>query len=134
MRVRQLDYTTNQAFCSTVMTVCAIVVARQRNHTEAQPPHFHNLSSEAFYQAAVVAFPADLSKAQGFEFKRAKVLMAIACIQHGSILEHQTHLGEYVVLAWNDGFQDELRWEKGLNEIQRQERRRLVSAFRHIID
>jgi hypothetical protein len=111
------------------MAVCAIVVARQGHTTESQSPHLQTLSSKGFYQAAVAAFPTDLSKAQGFEFKRAKVLMAIACIQYGAILEHQTHLGEYVVLACNDGFQDEARWERGLTEIQRQERRRLVCSL-----
>jgi hypothetical protein len=118
------------------MAVCAIVVGRQRHTTDSQSPQHQVPSpqtqkppSKAFYQAAIAAFPADLSRAQGFEYKRAKVLMAIACIQYGAILEHQTHLGEYVVLACNDGYHDESRWERSLNEIERQERRRLVSKF-----
>jgi hypothetical protein len=116
------------------MAVCAIVVGRQRPSADSQLPHYQGSSpqtqtppSKAFYQAAIAAFPTELSKAQGFEYKRAKVIMAIACIQYGAILEHQTHLGEYVVLAGNDGYHDETRWERNLNEIQRQERRRLVS-------
>lgn len=118
----------------TVMAVCAIVVGRQRHTADSYAPSFQVASprstqtpSKAFYEAAVGAFPADLSTAQGFEFKRAKVLLAIASIQFGFIVEHQTHLGEYVVLACNDGFHDESRWEPNLDEIQRQERRRLVS-------
>lgn len=125
---------TDQAFYTTVMVVCAIVVGRQRHTTDSQSPHYQIPSphsqkppSKAFYQVAIAAYPTDLSKAQGFEYKRSKVLMAIACIQYGAILEHQTHLGEYVVLAGNDGYHDETRWERSLNEIQRQERRRLVS-------
>lgn len=130
-------YMTDRALCSTVMAVCAIVMGRRKTPADAQAPHCQTpspcaemRSSRAFYEAAVGAFPRDLSTAQGFEFKRAKVLMAIASIQSGAILEHQTHLGEYVVLAGNDGFQDEARWERDLTEIQRQERRRLFwSAY-----
>jgi hypothetical protein len=108
------------------MAVCSIVVARQGNNPQS-PAYTNNApTSQAFYQAAAAAFPPDLHSAQGFEYKRAKILMAIACIQYGSILEHKTHLGEYVVLACNDGFHDESRWEIGLTEVQRQERRRLV--------
>lgn len=133
-KVRQRHYTTDQPLYVTVMAVCAIVVGRQRHTTDSQFPHFQVPSpqtqkppSKAFYRAAIAAFPTDLSRAQGFEYKRAKVLMAIASIQYGAILEHQTHLGEYVVLACNDGYHDESRWERSLNEIERQERRRLVN-------
>jgi hypothetical protein len=122
------------------MAVCAIVVGRQRVPADSKSPCHQTTSPrsqapppQAFHQAAVGAFPRDLSSAQGFEYKRAKVLLAIACIQSGAILDHQTHLGEYVVLSCNDGFQDEARWEKGLTEIQRQERRRLVSLSRRVV-
>jgi hypothetical protein len=139
--VRQRQYTTDQALYTTVMAVCAIVAGRQRHSADSKSPHYEISSpqaqttpSKAFYHAAIAAFPTDLSKAQGFEYKRAKVLMAIACIQYGAILEHQTHLGEYVVLAGNDGYHDETRWERNLNEIQRQERRRLVSRLHNFPD
>jgi hypothetical protein len=124
-KVQGEHYTTDQAFYVTVMAVCAIVVARKQNNREHQSLH-PSTSSKSFYQAAVEGFPANLTHAQGFEFKRAKVLLAITCIQHGAILEHQTYLGEYIVMACNDGFQDEDRWEPSLSEISRQERRRLV--------
>jgi len=111
------------------MAVCAIVSAR-RNNTAGG---FSNptVPSKAYYRAALAAFPSNLSEAKGFDYRRAKVLLAIACIQYGAILDHQTQLGEYVVLACNEGFQDENRWEQSLNEIQRQERRRLVSSILH---
>jgi len=126
LQIREQRYRTDRALYITVMAVCAIVVARQRNDL-SNPTSRHNApTSRAFYQAAAAAFPTDLSRAQGFDYKRAKVLMAIASIQYGSILEHKTNLGEYIVLVCNDGFHDESRWELGLTEIQKQERRRLV--------
>jgi len=113
------------------MAVCAIVAGRQAKNvdpmsSQAASSPASTPPSQAFYESAMGAFPHKLSDAQGFEFKRAKVLMAIACIQFGWILEHQTHLGEYVALACNAGFHNEKRWDRELTEIHRQERRRLV--------
>ena len=113
------------------MAVCAIVSARFRNGVP--PPGFTFLlasPSEAFAQAATGAFPKNLAEVEGFEYMRAKALLAILYIQYGSVMEHRTHLGEYVVLASNSGFHDEARWDVGLSEIDLQERRRLVGFWR----
>jgi hypothetical protein len=115
------------------MAVCAIVSARFRNGVP--PPGFTFLlasPSEAFAQAATNAFPKRLVDARGFEYMRAKALLAILYIQYGSVMEHHTHLGEYVVLASNSGFHDETRWDAGLSETELQERRRVVSP-RHAL-
>ena len=130
-RIQTLDYTRDRAFFATTMAVCAIVTARLR--AGAVIPHLVGASqsfphSEALASAAVLAFPHTLSKAGSFEYMRAKALLAILFIQYGDVVEHRTHLGEFVVLASNTGLHDEQRWDRDLYEVERQERRRLVST------
>lgn len=112
------------------MAVCAIVAARLRNGATfllGGTPFIPITASERFYQAASDHFPHDLSEARAFDYKRAKALLAILCIQYGLVAEHLTHLGEYQVLGTNDGFHDEARWPQELSEAELQEWRRVVS-------
>ena len=114
------------------MAVCAIVSARLRDGAGSHylPDHPSSTTyptSEAFYTASAGAFPHNLSLATAFDFKRAKALLAILCIQYGNVADHNTHLGEYLVLASNDGFHDETRWPMGLTQPEMEERRRVVS-------
>ncbi|KAL7424630.1 hypothetical protein Q5752_000314 [Cryptotrichosporon argae] len=122
-------YTAHRPFFVTTMVVCAVVSARLRHG--AGLPHAHTdpetivPSTEAFYAAAVNAFPKDLSTAREFEYKRAKALLAIFCLQQTDIVSLHTHLGDYVTLSMNDGFYDEARWPINLPQSEVQERRRL---------
>lgn len=110
------------------MTLCAIVTARFRNGAISLPlPSLDSPPSEQFAMAAIKAFPRNLAEARGFEYLRAKALLAILHIQYGNTMEHRTQLGEYFVLVSNDGFSDETRWSMDLGEEEQQERRRLVS-------
>lgn len=84
-------------------------------------------TSEAFYEAATRTFPADLSMAHDFDYKRAKVILAMICIQFGHVRQLTTHLGDYMTLCSNDHFHLENRWPPHLPETEIQERRRLVS-------
>ncbi len=123
------------------MAVCAIVSARLRDGAVLTYPLDPSCSSSAdrpssedFYRASIEAFPVNLTHAKAFDYKRAKALLAILCIQYGDVAQHHTHLGEYLVLASNDGFHDETRWPGGLKEPDLQERRRLVRwGFRQIL-
>ncbi|KAK4687545.1 hypothetical protein P7C73_g2581, partial [Tremellales sp. Uapishka_1] len=81
-------------------------------------------SSEEFYAEAVAAFPS-LLEATGFEYKRAKALLAILCIQYGLVREHLVHLGDYVTLCSIDGFHNEAKWPD-LSRPETEERRRVV--------
>lgn len=103
------------------MTVCAIVSARLRNGASIIAPL--GPPSETFAQAAKDALPNSM---QGFEYMRAKALLAILYIQYGDVKEHRTHLGEYVAMVSDNEFHDEKKWER-VGEIGNQERRRLVS-------
>ena len=116
--------------CATVLAVCAIVSSRLRHGATAggQSENRDGTASKTFAQAAVQAFPRSLSRAVGFEYLRAKALLAILYIQYGDVRDHRTHLGEYDALCTNADFYNESRWGAGLTEPQLQERRRVVST------
>ncbi|GMK60090.1 hypothetical protein CspeluHIS016_0903070 [Cutaneotrichosporon spelunceum] len=130
IRVRR--YMHDRAFYAVTMALCAITSARMRDgasylrdagvkaHLPADVP-----SSEAFYDAAIRTFPADLSQAVEFDYKRAKVILAMLCIQFGNVRQLTTHLGDYITLCSIDNFHLEARWPANLPETEIQERRRL---------
>lgn len=126
----------DRAFYAVTMAMCAITSARMRDgasylldagvkaHLPADAP-----TSEAFYEAAARTFPADLSQASEFDYKRAKVIIAMLCIQFGNVRQLTTHLGDYMTLCSIDNFHLEARWPPNLPETEVQERRRLVSPL-----
>lgn len=126
-----MRYTFDRAFKVVTMLVCAIVSARLRDGAAlpvATPSTLPAPSSEAFYLAAVADFPSDLTECKDWNYKRAKALMAILCVQYSDITKLHTHLGDYGTLSFNDGYYDESRWP-AMGEIEREERRRLVSRM-----
>ena len=111
--------------------------ARQRDG--ARIPHFINPipeipPSEIFYNAACKAIPKDLLKAMDFDYKRAKSLLTMVCLQYGRVVEVKLHLGELNTMCSLEGFHNESRWPSGLNPIEVEERRRLVSALSRLIE
>lgn len=111
------------------MSVCAITAARVRdgagtvNNSISLPSSCP--PSEAFYDAAIRAFPSDLSQALEFDYKRAKALLAMICVQYGHVRQLTAHIGDYITLCSIDGFHNESRWPPNLPETEIQERRRL---------
>lgn len=135
--VRSQRYMKERAFFATVMAVCAISAARIRDgaggasesrdiKSPDTPPEAP--ASELFYDAAKRAFPSNLANAPEFDYKRAKVLLAMLCIQYGHVRELTTNLGDYMSLCATDGFHNEARWPPNLRETELQERRRVVSS------
>ncbi|WVW80373.1 hypothetical protein I302_102354 [Kwoniella bestiolae CBS 10118] len=125
-------YTRSRSFNCLIMSVCALASARLR---DGAPKNCHlkhwdptTSTSETFYQSCLSTFPADLIKAPEFDYKRAKVIMSMVCLQYGDIARSIIHIGDYCTLCSLDGFQNESRWPKGLSEIEIQERRRLFWA------
>lgn len=124
----------DRAFFAVTMAMCAITSARMRDGSsylqdagvKAQLPA-DAPTSEAFYDAATRTFPADLSMAHEFDYKRAKVILAMICIQFGQVRQLTTHLGDYMTLCSIDNFHLESRWPGNIPETEVQERRRLVS-------
>jgi hypothetical protein len=70
----------------------------------------------------------DTLQATDFEYRRAKTVMAMLCIQYGRIKESLCHLGDVITINASEGFYNEARWPHGLNAIEVEERRRLVSC------
>ena len=141
--VRERRYTVERDFYVVVMAVCAIVSARLRHGVEmpqtSHPPLGPSPSSPSsgtFYHLAINAFPSSLTSpcANTFNYKRAKALLAIACVQYGDIASLNLHLGDYVTLSHADGFYDETRWPTDLKEPEIQERRRLVSHCASVLE
>lgn len=119
------------------MAVCAIAAARLRDGADTMtdsnganllptlPPSAP--ASEVFYHASMRAVPHDLSLATAFDYKRAKVILAMNCVQYGNVKQLATNLGDYMTMCAADGFHNEGRWPGNLTEMEVQERRRLVS-------
>lgn len=132
--IRRRVYTTYPAFHALTMSVCAIASARLRDgavpspHSSTPTSDSPPPTSEIFYQAAVSSYPRDIATASDFDYKRAKPLLATLAIQYGQIPAVHAHIGDYMTLCAIDGFHNESRWPNDLNEIEVQERRRLVST------
>ena len=131
--VRRRRYLHDRPFFAATMAVCAMSSARQRDG--AKIPNFDtNLNpdippSQIFYNAAVNAFPkGNLLEASDFDYKRAKALLTMISIQYGRVTEVKLHLGELCTMCSLEGFHSESRWPAGLNAIEVEERRRLVSG------
>lgn len=83
------------------------------------------------YSAAVKALPKDNTIITDyFQSMRANAMLASVCLQTGDLKRTLLHLGDYISLSLLSGFYDEANWPKNLTEIQKQERRRLVSFAR----
>lgn len=91
-----------------------------------------SLSSEC-YHAAVQAVHRDDDFDLGdgrhvVPLLKARALLSSTCMQAGNLNAALAHNGEYSIVSALAGFHDEANWPSDLTEIQRQERRRLVSA------
>lgn len=123
-RVRARHYERDRAFFAFVMAVCAITSARMRDGVGTPLPPDAPLS-EAFFDAALSAFPADLTAATDFDYKRAKAILAILSLQYGQVRQLSVHLGDYMTMCAADGFHNENRWPPNLPVTEIQERRRV---------
>lgn len=136
LQVQQGLYRSDRAFSAAVMAACAMASSRIRDGAFDRfpnPPVFPIETavslSEEFYRAAIRAIPVDLSVATEFNYKRAKALLCAVAIQFGYARTFSAHLGDYMTMCSIDGFHHENRWPAGLNAIDIQERRRLVSVL-----
>ena len=115
--------------------MCAIVAARIRDGAVSSLDSPHSPpsllasapTSEVFHSAAISSIPRNLSSAKEFDYRRAKALLGILCVQYADIVNLHTHLGDYFTLSLGTGFYDEERWPQDLTEPEIQEWRRLVS-------
>ncbi|KAK4546372.1 hypothetical protein LTR36_002049 [Oleoguttula mirabilis] len=127
-RIKKRHHLVDRGFFASVMAACALAAARARDgaigdkYKYAESPE---KSSEIFFAAAQDAIIKDLSKAQGFGYMRACVLLAITCIQYGNIKTMHQYMGTYHTLSAMQHFHDESHWPKDIPAGEREERRRL---------
>jgi hypothetical protein len=121
-------YTVDRSFYTVTMAVCAIITSRLAHNAQIAGRLDGSIhSANTYYSLALEAFPPTYSATGSINYKRAKLLLAISCLQDGDAVGLHSHLGDYGTLSFTDGFYDESRWPPGLREPEIQERRRLVS-------
>lgn len=82
------------------------------------------------YAAVVNAMPADITMIADYcQAMKANALLASVCLQTGDLAKTVAHMGIYSGLSAIHKFHLEAHWGVLLNEIQREERRRLVSLL-----
>lgn len=118
------------------MSVCALASGRLYNGAPSPAPfpthsrsRANELSSDC-YAAAVNAMPSDLASVTDdyCQAMKASTMLASVCLQNGNVKGAVAHLGHYTSLSVMHGFHVEANWPADLTEMQRQERRRLVST------
>lgn len=65
--------------------------------------------------------------ADSFNYMRTFALLAILSVQNADIPNFQMYLGRYLTLSAVWSFHQESRWKPDLNDLERDERRSLVS-------
>jgi hypothetical protein len=132
--IHRKRYVEDQSLFALTMAVCAMASARLRDgaYLPASSPTLDPASapsSEIFYRACLNAIP-ELGKYE-FNFMRTEALLGMLCLQYNDSHGAQAHRHRYLAMCAETNFHDESRWPSELNEIERQERRRLVSRFCH---
>lgn len=128
-----LEHVHNRPFFSSVMAACAITSARLRDGA-LRPSVLdgHELPAvlpETFYSAAEEALPEDLLQCHDFDHLRGYALLAIASIQDAQIPAMQKFIGQYFTILAVNQWHDESSWPHGLNTVEIEERRRVVSTY-----
>ena len=130
-RISRADYMTSRTLFATTMAVCALVSSRIRDGSVTNPRW--NLDSlrdpppDVFYGEAKRQL-IDISSASSLDVLRAHAVLAIAAIQNNKVRDMHQHLGTYHTLVAMDALHDESNWPAGIGVIEKEERRRLVSA------
>lgn len=134
-QIQQQLYRSDWGVFVVTMAVCAVTAGRLYSGVPL-PPHLQlddvrskaaALSSQC-YVAAVDAMPRDLTSVRdSFQAMRASFLLASVCLQNAQLNSAIAHLSDYSALSTICGFHSEAKWPVDLNEIEKQERRRLVS-------
>lgn len=111
------------------MAMCALVSRRVRDGAVSNPqwdlPSLQAVDTSTF-MAHATAELASQKPVSDLNTLRAHAILAITSIQTGNIKDMHFHLGLYHTLVAMDMLHDESNWPKGINAIEREERRRLV--------
>lgn len=115
------------------MALCALTAARVRdgaiiNMTTKTSTLLADVHPDIYLAAAEAVYPLKLVDADSFDYLRASGLLAALAIQNGKPNFMHQHMGNYFTLVTLHGMNDETRWPPDIGEIEREERRRLVSV------
>lgn len=128
-RISRAAYMNDKPLFAVTMAICSLVGTRVRDGAVCNPEWdlsaIRAISPHDFYvqaNAQLGHFEADTN----IDTLRAHAILAIASIQNGKIKDMHLHLGTYHTLVAMDALHDESNWPKGIGNIEREERRRLV--------
>jgi hypothetical protein len=132
--ISRADYMNSPTLFAVTMAVCSLVSSRVRDGAVSNPEWdvsaLLGISPDMFYGQA----KAQLRNLEGntdINTLRAHAVLAIASIQNGRTKDMHLHLGTYHTLVAVDALHDESNWPKDMGNIEREERRRLVSYNHH---
>ncbi|RAH83165.1 hypothetical protein BO86DRAFT_426937, partial [Aspergillus japonicus CBS 114.51] len=130
-QVRGQEYRSDWGIYVVTMAVCALAAGRVHGclavSTDLTLTGFEARElSLRCYAAAVGAIPLDVTIIDDYcQAMKASALLASACLQNGDMAKLVAHMTNYFCLSTIHKFDREAFWPNDLNEIQRQERRRL---------
>ncbi|OAA65651.1 Transcription factor [Niveomyces insectorum RCEF 264] len=130
-QIQSQAYRSDGGLFAVAMAVCAVSAARIA-HGPTMPSDTPLAATEAAaisarcYAAADKALPTDVATVVDIvSMMKASALLASVCLQNSDLKRTLAHLGYYASLSVLNGFYNESNWPAGLNEMQKQERRRL---------
>lgn len=130
-RISRADYLSDRSLFADTMAICSLVSSRVRDGAVSNPTwdlsSILAISPDSFYVQAETQLR-HLEGKSDIDTLRAHAIMSIASIQNGKPKEMHLHLGTYHTLVAMDGLHDEANWPQDIGNIEREERRRLVST------
>lgn len=128
-RIEMGEHQRSPSCYSTMMSVCALTVARIRDGA----PYSNIWStadvnalpkSDTLVRAVYDVLPKGPDLCENFDYLRCCGLLALTNIQNGRLKEFHYWLGTYCTLLRLDSLQNEDAWPDGLSRIEVEERRR----------
>lgn len=130
-RLQAFEHTRNRGFFCSVMAACALSSARIRDGALASsqqcPEDLGAMCPEMFFAAAEDALPKNMLQCRDFDCLRGYALLALASLQDAKIRAMHMYIGHYFTILAINQWHDESNWPEGMQESEKEERRRLVS-------
>ncbi|WWC87481.1 uncharacterized protein L201_002371 [Kwoniella dendrophila CBS 6074] len=124
--IESKKYETDLSFYATVMSVCAISLARIRDGAIIEDTEWvTELDSRKLRDEAYLHLQGLSSELPKFDDLRTATLLMILALQDGNITRLQILLGIYLGLSASITFHDERYWPSNMNELEKQEWRAL---------
>lgn len=130
-RISRAAYMNEKPLFAVTVTICSLVSSRVCDGAVCNPEWdlspIRAISPHDFYMQAKAQL-GRLEADTDIDILRAHAMLAMASIQNGKIKDMHLHLGTYHNLIAMDTLHDESNWPKGIGNIEREERRRLMGV------